>query len=73
MPKVATTADVEEVAKATVKTSDGPSVSEDSHIKGETTEEMEIDALSKKRARVEDDDTESGPTPKKLDTKSIET
>ncbi|KAL8640064.1 MAG: hypothetical protein Q9228_002974 [Teloschistes exilis] len=73
VPKVATTADVEEVAKATVKTSDGPSVSEDSHIKGETTEEMEIDALSKKRARIEDDDTESGPTPKKLDTKSTET
>lgn len=72
MPKVATTAEVEEVPKATAKTSDGPSVSKDIHTKGETTNDMEIDVLSKKRARVEDDDTESGPTPKKVDTKSTE-
>ncbi|KAL8631380.1 hypothetical protein Q9189_002890 [Teloschistes chrysophthalmus] len=72
VPKVATTAEVEEVPKATAKTSDGPSVSKDIHTKGETTNDMEIDVLSKKRARVEDDDTESGPTPKKVDTKSTE-
>ncbi|KAL9576847.1 MAG: hypothetical protein Q9212_006770 [Teloschistes hypoglaucus] len=72
VPKVATTADVKEDAKATVKTSDGPSIVEDAHSKGETTNEMEIDVLSKKRARVEDDNTEGEPTTKKLDTKSTD-
>ncbi|KAL8691532.1 MAG: hypothetical protein Q9218_003256 [Villophora microphyllina] len=72
VPKVATTADPEHDPKPTVKTEDVPTASDDVSVKAETTDNMQTDAVSKKRAREEEHDAEDGQASKKLDTKSTE-